>query len=90
MSHGRAISHAGPRPMCTSGGSVLEHQDPLPALAVAEQHVRRAGALGREPVDHLAGGLGTQRRGQAFHGATLVAGAGYATAAGAPSCAYSG
>ena len=48
-----------------------ERDDPLAALAVAEQHVRRAGALGRQPVDDLAGGLGTQRGGRGFHGATL-------------------
>ena len=36
----------------------------------------RARALRREPVDHLAGRLGPERRGRAFHGATLVAGAG--------------
>jgi uncharacterized protein DUF6077 len=45
--------------------------DVLAALAVAEQHVRRAGALGLQPLDHLVGGLGTQCRGRALHGATL-------------------
>jgi len=80
---------------------VRERHDPLTVLAVAEQHERGAGALGRQPVDDLAGGLGTQRRGRlGFHGATLVAPYearswdgvvwGYAIAAGDPSCAYSG